>query len=431
MNKKYLRLQALLDILHKTAHNFVSTRTLAEYLKVSQKSIQRDINELRESFGIMIHQKKDRGVSLSKNAPLKLPMTGDTIELTERELITLAIAQNYYQNNAPHVFEEESLSTFYKIVASLSPSQHESYKKYLEIMSFEFAEKMIVKDSKTHVTENLIEAIKNRKKISFVYQARYLLQDREKTPVPIRRKVNPLHLRYAFGGWYLIGYCHVRKEQRTFSLSQMKNIEFLSETFSAQKIFKRKEYFAKNTRISSESEKEIQVFCRFSPEISDWVRERQWFPKQRFITHRKEGQQTAATLVFSSPSMNEILFFIGKFGANVTVLRPDFVVEEVLKQSKLLIARYEKTIQAIERDKAYVETLKAQPNPNEYLYEFFLPRIVRFVKRMDFADQEAVSSDFFLFISEVDPLRKYDPTKNCRFLTYICDQFYYYLLNRK
>ncbi|MEK6558274.1 MAG: DNA recombination protein RmuC [Candidatus Margulisiibacteriota bacterium] len=242
----------LLDILHKTASDFVPTISLAKHLKVSQKSIQRDINELRKSFGIVIHQKKDRGVSLSKNAPLKLPVTGDIIELTKRELITLAIAQNYYQNNAPHVFEEESLSTFYKIVASLSPGQQESYKQYCEMVSFEFAEKMIVKDSKNHVLESLIEAIKDRKEISFVYQARYLLQDREKVSVPIRRKVNPLHLRYAFGGWYLVGYCHVRKEKRTFNLSQIEKLEFLAEAFSEEKVFKHQEYFAKNTRISSD-----------------------------------------------------------------------------------------------------------------------------------------------------------------------------------
>ncbi len=430
MNKKYVRLQTLLDILHKTAHDYVPTKALAEHLKVSQKSIQRDMNELRESFGIVINQKKDRGVSIAKTSPTKLPMMGEPIELSERELITLAIAQNYYQNNAPHVFEEESLSTFYKIVSSLSPNQQSTYKHYLEMVSFEFTEKMIVKDSNNQVLENFIMAIKDKRVVSFVYQSLYLLQEHDTAKVPTRRKVNPLHLRYAFGGWYLIGYCHLRKERRTFSLNRMEQLEFLSEPFKGE-AFKQSNYFAKNTRISSESTNEIQVFCRFSPEISEWVRDRQWFPQQRFINRRKDNQQLSTTMVFSSPSMNEILLFIGRFGANVTVLRPDFVVEEVLKQSKLLIARYEKTIQSIERDKSYVEAIKSKPNQNEHLYEFFLPKITQFAKRMAFADQEAVPSDFFLFISEVDPLKKYDPSKNCRFLTYICDQFYFYLLSRK
>ena len=430
MNKKFVRLQQLLDILHKTSKEYVSTKALSEYLKVSQKSIQRDINELRESYGIVIHQKKDEGIAISPSSPTKLPMAGEKIELSDREQITLAIAQNYYQSNAPQVFKDEALSTFHKIVSSFSLDQQKSYKDYLAMVSFEFTEKMQVTESANNILEKLVSAIKNKTRIVFVYQSLYLLQEREQASTPTRRTADPLHLRYAFGVWYLIAYCHLRKEQRTFSLSRITELEILSENYDSP-AFKYKHYFAKNTRIGSESINEIQVFCRFSPEISPWVRERQWFPQQRFITRRREGQQLSTTMVFSSPSMNEILLFVSRFGANVTVLRPDYVVEEILKQSKLLITRYEKTLQAIERDSNYFEELKSHASPNNYLYELFLPRIIHFMKRLAFADTEGVSSDFYLFISEVDPLKKYDPRRNCRFLTYLCDQFYYYLLSRK
>ena len=56
------------------------------------------------------------------------------------------------------------------------------------------------------------------------------------------RKVDPFQVLAMNGGFYLIGFCHVRREVRAFAMDRIKNFSILDETFQMREDFNLEEY---------------------------------------------------------------------------------------------------------------------------------------------------------------------------------------------
>ena len=48
---------------------------------------------------------------------------------------------------------------------------------------------------------------------------------------PLSRKLDPYHAVRYEGDWYIVAYCHMRNEIRTFSLSRIRQARETGETF--------------------------------------------------------------------------------------------------------------------------------------------------------------------------------------------------------
>ena len=63
---------------------------------------------------------------------------------------------------------------------------------------------------------------------------------------PVARQVDPYGLLFRSGRWYMSGYCHLRKELRTFRLDRLQQIELLQQGFNRPAQFNSAEHFTQS-----------------------------------------------------------------------------------------------------------------------------------------------------------------------------------------
>ena len=90
-----------------------------------------------------------------------------------------------------------------------------------------------------------------------------------------------------------------------------------------------KEYIKRNFGLLS-SESSIEVSLKFSKKIAPWISEQIWHPEQ----NRVINQDGTLCLSFSVADLREIKGEVLKYGAQVEVLSPATLREEVKKEIK-------------------------------------------------------------------------------------------------
>ena len=61
------------------------------------------------------------------------------------------------------------------------------------------------------------------------------------------------------GGFYLIGFCHVRREVRAFAMDRIKNFSILDETFQMREDFNLEEYLKGTFQLMTGEPKKIRI----------------------------------------------------------------------------------------------------------------------------------------------------------------------------
>lgn len=138
-----------------------------------------------------------------------------------------------------------------------------------------------------------------------------------------KRIIDPYAFKFNFGIWYLIGFCHLRNEIRTFRIDRIRKIEIIEENFKVPKSFDIDEYFKGSWGIIRGQK--IKVTLKFTKEIADFVSECIWHPSQK-LTKNKDGILNAE---FEVEGLSEIKIWILGFGENVEVLKPEELREEL------------------------------------------------------------------------------------------------------
>ncbi len=93
-----------------------------------------------------------------------------------------------------------------------------------ELISFDVKPPRGEEDRLSSTCEKLLQVISNRTTVTIEYYTAY----RDETTV---RDVDPYHLRYHHGAWYLIGYCHTRDCVRVFAIDRIISCNDTGNTF--------------------------------------------------------------------------------------------------------------------------------------------------------------------------------------------------------
>ena len=79
--------------------------------------------------------------------------------------------------------------------------------------------------AQTPALEKLRRAIREHRSVDMNYQS-------SQVPHPSQRGLDPYALVHRWGWWYVIGFCHVRQEIRTFRVDRISEIALLDTTFT-------------------------------------------------------------------------------------------------------------------------------------------------------------------------------------------------------
>ena len=149
------------------------------------------------------------------------------------------------------------------------------------------------------------------------------------------RKVNPYHMLFREGCWYLIGYCHLRREVRTFRIDRIQGLEIIDEKFLIPVDFTIGDYF-KNSWQMGKGEP-ITVKVCFYPPISRLIREKNWHHTQTI--EEMEGDR----LIFSASVEGtwEIKKWIMGWGSGAVCMEPVELKEEIRLEMQELLTKYD------------------------------------------------------------------------------------------
>ena len=297
--------------------------TLAREWEVSGKTIQRDLDYLRDELSAPVSYDALRHGYYYSESNFSLP----AMNVSESDLFSICVVRTLLSQYRNTPLYEKLASVLQKIVESL-PDQTSINPSWMTDHILVFPEPVTRVRSATWDT--LAKAIRDNRRVLLTHVA----------PVPTgkaegERKVDPYYLVSYKGEWYLNAFCHLRKAVRTFGVSRISRAKGLAEGFTMPPEMTAKTIFGDQFGIIWKPEF-YTVRIEFSAVVAPYIRERQWHPAQTI----QECRGGRLILEFKTNHINEVKDWVLSWGAGAKILEPAILVERVTEDLRAALANY-------------------------------------------------------------------------------------------
>jgi len=161
-------------------------------------------------------------------------------------------------------------------------------------------------------------------------QMRYFSASRNGTA---RREVDPYFLRFAAGGLYMIGHCHLRKEVRMFAVERIRSITLTDHPYQMPLGFNIDEYVQDALGVMR-SGRRIEIELLFFKPAAGWVSDKIWHPSQE----AKRLKNGSLRMTLKVADNDELVGWILSFGSQVRVVRPEDLWAKVRNEARNIIS---------------------------------------------------------------------------------------------
>jgi predicted DNA-binding transcriptional regulator YafY len=146
------------------------------------------------------------------------------------------------------------------------------------------------------------------------------------------RTVEPYALALLWGNWYLVGFCRLRQEVRTFRLERIREVAALDERFVKPRDFVVREYLARAMPQSAQSHR---VAVHIAPSAAMAVRERHgdWME----LTGHDDGSLTAR---YAVAALDWSVGWVLSLGGAARVLEPPALIARVCEAARAALGMY-------------------------------------------------------------------------------------------
>ena len=287
------------------AGEYPNARTIARELEVGHRTVQRDVEFMRERFGAPLAFDRRRNGYYYSEPDYHLPL----LKLTEGELTALFLAERVLQQYRGTPYAADLARAFRKITAGLSDRVTVDLAHLGDLHSFRTTASP---EFDPGLFSELGAAIRGRKRLAIRY---YSASSDEETV----REVDPYPLASVDGQWYLVGHCHLRGATRMFAPTRIRSLELTGMTFEPAADFRINDYLAGALSVLRGAEGELhRVRLRFTGDAVKYVRERTWHASETSEL-TPEGDLIVALEV---SHLREVERFALSWGAFCEVLEP-------------------------------------------------------------------------------------------------------------
>ena len=303
---------------------YPNTNTLAKIAEVNSRTIQRDIEYMRDMFNAPLeYDPIYRGYYYTEE---NYYMKG--VPLTEGELFSIALFDQLLSQYRNTPLEEALRTIFSKIVQCLPDNVSVDTGFLGSQVTFipDQAGKIDLK-----VFQTIFDALHKKRTINFEYRS---LDQTDYT----KRNADPYHAICQRGNWYFIGFCHERREPRMFAFSRIRNAGLSKGSFTIPADFNPFIYFDKEMGVWASSRKAQTIELRFEKEIGIYALDRQWHSSQSV----KENKDGSVDVKFTTTQIPEVMRWVLGQGHTVKVLKPVELVEMVKEETEMVRGMYEK-----------------------------------------------------------------------------------------
>lgn len=292
--------------------HFPNASHLAAEFEISPKTAQRDITLYRDRLQAPIAYHAARRGYYYTRAGFELPR----LPATQEELLALLIARRLLQTTAGGFFGE-AIRGFSLKLRDTATTLGLDDTRLGEAFSASWHGHS---PASGKIFQGVVEGLVQNRLIEIAYHSP---GSRETT----RRLVEPHHLQHYMGSWVLIAWCRLRADWRKFHLARIAVLSLHDETFRTRP---RSEWAPLLDAAFGifQGPAAIPVTLRFTPFRARWVREQLWHPAQEVRPTPDGGLE----LSFPVADFREVRMMILQFGADVEVLSPKALWEEVREE---------------------------------------------------------------------------------------------------
>ena len=313
------RMQRLHDLLSNEQP--VNCQQLGKDFEVSYKTIQRDLDFMRDRLNLPIEYDATRYTFRYTEKVEAFPL----LQVSEGEILALFVAQKVLAQYRGTPFEKTLGSAFQKLTGALKETVSFDLGEWGSDYSFRVTG---ASAADLEVFRLLARAIVQRQEISFSYQPLRSAQ-------PETRSVHPYHLANIDNAWYLLAHDPQRGQIRTFALPRIRTPRFTKKTFERPRGFSAAKELKGGFGVFAGTGKYL-VKIRFDSFASRLVRERDWHPTQKF----REAKGGEIELEMTLGALEEIERWVLSWGDHAKVLAPKILIESVAKRIRLMHKLY-------------------------------------------------------------------------------------------
>ncbi|ODS75527.1 MAG: DNA-binding protein [Cytophagaceae bacterium SCN 52-12] len=301
--KRFERIVAILIQLQ--SKRVVRAQELAERFDVSLRTVYRDIRSL-ESAGVPIAGEAGVGYSLVEG--YRLP----PVVFTREEAFTFVAAEKLMQKFVDESLGRHFQSAMFKIKSVLKDEQKDRVETVRASVRVTRSEKLFNKDV-PDVLGVLFEAIAEKKQVVLLYQS-------VEAEAPNERSIEPVGIFHQNNNWYLLAYCHLRKDYRQFRADRIYGIRLTEDPFALQ--HESLDYFL--SRDYPISKKRVRLLAG-----KNAARFLKWDRKHFGFVSEKEAGDKVEMLFESDYTINGFARWYLMFADQVDILEPEELKDEV------------------------------------------------------------------------------------------------------
>jgi predicted DNA-binding transcriptional regulator YafY len=298
-----------------------SAADIAKEFEVSARTIQRDLDLLRDRMGAPLEfdRAKQRWIYTDKSYALP------AIQMTEGELVAILLAERLIRQYRGAPFEQRLRSAFDKIVQTLPEQVSVDLSALSDAYSFEIGP---VSEIDARVFDALSKAASNHRRLELTY----FTQSRGEENV---RRIDPYHIHNYRGDWYVIAFDHLRHKVLDFRLDRIRSFRETGDRFTVAAGFDINAYLSEGFTMVR-GEKKYTIELEFDAYQARWMRERQqWHPTEE----REELPDGRLLLRMRLGGLDAVVRFVLQYGGHVVVRKPArlrrMIQQEILKLSEL------------------------------------------------------------------------------------------------
>src|SRR6202040_3305774 len=305
------------------AGRYPNCRKLAEELEVSSKTVQRDLDFMRDRLGLPIEYDQLHFGFYYTEPVASFP----NVEISEGELVALYVGQKALAQYKGTSFEAPLSTAFRKITDGLRDTISMTWSDLDSAISFRNTGRST---ADVHLFEQLSHAVFKQVEVRFDYKkpdaARYE-----------QRYVQPYHLGCVENLWYLFAFDLDREQLRTFALPRIRDVRVSKTRFRRPVDFSIGRFLGESFGVFAKPGKaKHTIRIVFDAFAASRIEERQWHPSQK-IKQLRDGE---IELPLTLGNLEEIERWILSWGSHAQVLAPPELKERIAKTAAIVAETY-------------------------------------------------------------------------------------------
>ncbi|MCH5585484.1 YafY family transcriptional regulator [Shimazuella sp. AN120528] len=275
---------------------------LAESLETSVRTIYRYIDSLCASGVPIIAESGHDGGYRLFNKFIETPLFFDT---DERKALYYA---SLFAKQAGYPYEGSLENALQKIKYQMSEDQQKEFSNYTR--GFDVVTPAIMKID-DQMLRTIEKAIASCNRLTLHYQ-------KTGSNSPENRQVDPYGIVHWNRKWYLVGYCHLRGENRTFRLDRVEKLEIESFTFNRPENFIATDFFLSWLAPKQNQRNFVPLTIHGNKEAIQYLRHH--WQLQYYFVHQTETE--IQFLVERESLETYIPGFLFTYGTTIKVIEP-------------------------------------------------------------------------------------------------------------